>query len=216
MLHWIPFTCKARVILTMHTGTPTHLAVLQRYEGVIKTLEIGDMNSQACVEMLSERLYRVQKSMSVSQTSALLAKADGKRPLYLALAGNEVSLTMILASDAKQNQAEANQAKPVNYCALRNPPSMKISKPSTLNPKHLEKSAVHEKPQTLNPKHLEKSAVHDIRGRAWANRYGTMFHISLNMASLIIYAMFNHHYKINYEMIERGKCICLVLERANF
>jgi hypothetical protein len=95
MLHWIPYTCKARVVLTMHTGTPTHLAVLQRYEGVIKTIEVGDMNSQACVEMLSERLYRVQKSMSVSQTSALLAKADGKRPLYLALAGNEVGRTPV-------------------------------------------------------------------------------------------------------------------------
>jgi len=30
------------------------------------------------------------------------------------------------------------------------------------------------------------------------------------MASLIIYAMLNHHYEINYEMIERGKCIAFV------
>jgi hypothetical protein len=30
------------------------------------------------------------------------------------------------------------------------------------------------------------------------------------MASLNIYAMFNHHYEINYEMIEYGTCIAFV------
>lgn len=97
MMHWIPYNSYARIILSMHTGSGSFIAITRRYEGALlrqepelKELELPELVVAACKEILAERMFKANKSLSVRQTTMLLNKAEGRRPLYLLLAATEL------------------------------------------------------------------------------------------------------------------------------
>jgi hypothetical protein len=97
MLHWLPYRTYARVVVAMHTESPSYDAMYRRYNksdrglpNDLREMKVDKLPQQACREVLSERMFKAHKVLSVRQTNMLLEKQDGQNPLFLVLAALEI------------------------------------------------------------------------------------------------------------------------------
>eukprot|EP00961_Rhodomonas_salina_P133685 1798815-Rhodomonas_salina.1 len=59
MLHWLPHTSFARIVLGLQTGSSSYVSMHRRYRGKMKEVDLADLSPQACIEILAERMFKV-------------------------------------------------------------------------------------------------------------------------------------------------------------
>ena len=69
MLHWLPYRAYARIVISMHTQSGSYDAMYRRYKNHktnhLREMKVDSLPQQACRELLSERMFKAHKALSV-------------------------------------------------------------------------------------------------------------------------------------------------------